>query len=1123
MGVVYRATDTVLGREVAVKVLDSRFDAGSAAARRFIDEARVTGQLQHPSIPAVHDLGSLPDGRPFLAMKLIKGRTLDRDLKDRPDPAHDRGRFVAIFEQVCQAVGFAHDHQVLHRDLKPANVMVGSFGEVQVMDWGLAKVLSAGGPALAGRPDPEATVGTEIRPARDLDGSFTQAGTMLGTPAYMPPEQAGGEIDRIDERADVFGLGATLAVILTGQPPYVGKDSETIRLMAVRGQLADCLGRLDRCGAEPGLVALAKRCLAFDPAGRPQNAEVVALEVAALRAAAEQRARVAEREQAKAEGQATEARKKRRVQLALAALAVLVTVGAAAAWSIDQGRRTTALAEVAARRERTAASVTAALDEARARTAEAWELTAYPDRMTVASDFGTAAVRRAEGFMATGEPTDELRAEMGAVRAEVDDLDRHARLFTALTRIHAEHADGPNAGSAEAQAQSDRQMADAFRAFGLDVRVQPEDVVAAAVLASRARDKLLGFLAYRRYATGDPEERRQLNAVLRTACHSAGGLLARWQDVSDRNDVPALLELAASPEVMTLGVEILDDLHRQLEGTGRVREYLEFLRRACERYPDFIWFHYALSALCLRHKSLAPEAAQHAAVMPIFRPNSPFCHYWLGRCLLQAEAYGQAVKALRKSVELNPEYVSPHAFLGTFLVSGKDLSGVEPADLEAIRAEPRYARTHVIRGRVLRAKGDLKGAVASYKDAFRLDPRLGLAPFDGGNGPREPADLDGAVAQFRAVTRLDLDPHLADDHVRVAVDLRSKGDLDGAEVAFRERTRLAPNLAGAYLDLGLVLRAKGDLDGAEVTLREMTKQAPTAPLGHANLGIVLYDKGDYAGAAACYREVVRIEPKHAVFRAEQGMILRAGGDLGGAVAACREAVRLAPNLPLAHYQLGASLQDQGDLDGAVAAFQEAIRLEPNYGLARNDLRVIERWRVLLPRLADIAAGTAEPATPLEGCELALLCVLPFQKRNAAAVRLYRKAFAAAPELADDLAAFHRYNAACCAALAGCGSGADAPPQPTERAALRQQALAWLRADRALMQKKLTSGESADRTWVVRQLSHWLADADLAGVRPAPGREGWTPEETAEWDQFWAQVRAMRDEARKPRPRPEKTP
>src|SRR5262249_39090495 len=161
--------------------------------------------------------------RPYLAMKLVKGRTLEEHLRERPDPAHDRGRFIAVFEQVCQAVGYAHARKVIHRDLKPANVMVGGLGEVQVMDWGLAKILASGGRNPPDDP-PEATIGTEIRTMRESDGSYTQAGSVLGTPAFMPPEQAGGEVDKIDERSDVFGLGAILAVILTGQPPYVGPD-----------------------------------------------------------------------------------------------------------------------------------------------------------------------------------------------------------------------------------------------------------------------------------------------------------------------------------------------------------------------------------------------------------------------------------------------------------------------------------------------------------------------------------------------------------------------------------------------------------------------------------------------------------------------------------------------------------------------------------------------------------------------------------------------------------------------------------------------------------------------------------------------------------------------------------
>jgi eukaryotic-like serine/threonine-protein kinase len=206
MGVVYRATDTTLGREVAVKVLQDKYGPESAAARRFADEARIAGQLQHPAIPPVHDLGTLPDGRPFLAMKLIKGATLDVLLEARPDPSAERGRFVAAFEQVCQALAYAHSHNVIHRDLKPANVMVGSFGEVQVMDWGLAKVL-ASRERKQPEEDAEATTGaTQVDALRDLDGSFTQAGSVLGTPAFMPPEQAAGAIGKIDFRSDVFGL-----------------------------------------------------------------------------------------------------------------------------------------------------------------------------------------------------------------------------------------------------------------------------------------------------------------------------------------------------------------------------------------------------------------------------------------------------------------------------------------------------------------------------------------------------------------------------------------------------------------------------------------------------------------------------------------------------------------------------------------------------------------------------------------------------------------------------------------------------------------------------------------------------------------------------------------------------
>ncbi len=328
MGVVYRARDTSLNRDVAVKLLQEKYDSSSLAAHRFLDEAHITGQLQHPGIPPVHEIGTLSDGRPFLVMKLIKGKTLNALLEDN---SSTRGSLVAVFEQVCQAVAYAHNHGVVHRDLKPANVMVGAFGEVQVMDWGLAKFRSA-----ARSESADASSSTTFHDPRSEDDTDlrTRTGSFLGTPAYMSPEQAIGAVDQIDERSDVFGLGGILCAILTGQPPFVGNTGESTRQLAAQKKLADAFARLDACEAEPELITLCKRCLSAERDDRPGNAGEVASAVAELRADAEQRARQAELdrvraegEKAKAQAEAREQRKRRHVQMALAAAVVLMVGG----------------------------------------------------------------------------------------------------------------------------------------------------------------------------------------------------------------------------------------------------------------------------------------------------------------------------------------------------------------------------------------------------------------------------------------------------------------------------------------------------------------------------------------------------------------------------------------------------------------------------------------------------------------------------------------------------------------------------------------------------------------------------------------------------------------------------
>ncbi len=341
MGAVLRGRDVDLGRDLAVKVLLEKYVDRPEVARRFIEEAQIGGQLQHPGVVPVYDIGRFGD-RPFFTMKLVKGQTLSAILGERTEAAADRPRLLGIALQVAQAMAYAHAKGVIHRDLKPANVMVGAFGEVQVMDWGLAKVLAEGGVVdeeRASRAHQVPEDVTTIRTARSSGsagshGTDTEAGSMLGTPAYMPPEQANGDIAHLDRRADVFGLGAILCEILTGKPPYVGRSAEEVRRAACNGDLAEATERLDGCGADPELVALTKQCLSPEAVDRPKDAQGVVDALTAYLDGVQERLQTAERERAVALARQVEERKRHAVQLALAAsvLAMMLGGGAFAWW-----------------------------------------------------------------------------------------------------------------------------------------------------------------------------------------------------------------------------------------------------------------------------------------------------------------------------------------------------------------------------------------------------------------------------------------------------------------------------------------------------------------------------------------------------------------------------------------------------------------------------------------------------------------------------------------------------------------------------------------------------------------------------------------------------------------------
>ncbi len=326
MGAVLKGRDDVLGRDVAVKVLLETHQDAPEIQRRFIEEAQIGGQLQHPGIVPVYELGTFQESRPFFAMKLVKGRTLAELFKTRSAATDDQPRFLAMFQQIAQTVSYAHARGVIHRDLKPSNVMVGSFGEVQVMDWGLAKVLPEPGAPVAAEPHAVSVIRTSQRQTPD---DASKDGDVLGTPAYMSPEQADGDIAAIDRRADVFGLGSILCEILTGTPVYAGKTRAELLVMARRGDTADALARLTTNGVDADLSALARDCLSIAPAGRPADASIVTERITSYLDGVQVKLRVAERDRAVAEARAVEERHRRKLQAGLAAslLVLIVVVG----------------------------------------------------------------------------------------------------------------------------------------------------------------------------------------------------------------------------------------------------------------------------------------------------------------------------------------------------------------------------------------------------------------------------------------------------------------------------------------------------------------------------------------------------------------------------------------------------------------------------------------------------------------------------------------------------------------------------------------------------------------------------------------------------------------------------
>ncbi len=1231
LGVVSVARDTELGREVALKEIQVGSAEDPASRGRFIREAEITGGLEHPGVVPVYGLGRYADGRPFYAMRFIRGESLQEAVRKLHAgvPGQTLRGLLTRLVTVCNAVAFAHSRGVIHRDLKPANVMLGPYGETLVVDWGLAKVVGRDAAAAEGPGSAELT----LQPPSG-EGSATQAGSALGTPAYMSPEQARGEVNALGPATDVYSLGATLYTVLTGQAPVHGRDTAEVLELVRQGNWPP--PRQVKASAPKALDAVCRRAMALGPADRYGSALDLAADIEHWLA---DEPVTAYREPWPARsGRWVRRHRTIVVGAVTAAFVALLAGGAGLLWWQQELARRRIGAE-------------AALDAMKEFQAKARWLDAK------------AALDQAEDRLGDAGPP-ELRRRLLSARR---DLELVARL-DALRQYRAAHQQG----SKPDYATADRGYEAAFGDCGMGVPGDDPAAVAARAAASPVREALVAALDDWALVA-DGKRRAWALEVARRA--DPDPCRDRLRDPVAWEDVPALARLALDAPAGAVTPALAAALGGRL---AKERYGVRMLQAAQAERPGDYWLNLYLGtaltgagrpgeaeAFCRAALALRPDSATARAsvavaldgqgkldaALPFYRsalelnPANAKFHHNLGWLLDRQGKLEEAVTCYRKAVEIDPNFVATLHNLGWVLDRQGKLDEAAAYYRKAIDLSPKFGMARNNLGTVLQRQGKLEEAVALYRKALAMDPNQVFALENLGNlfsrqGKfREAAayhSLALAVGKRTKESRyadcarlteaaLAVAPGLADEVFAVhrydaacAAALAGCGQGEGAPKPTEAEAARLRTLALAWLWDGLNLwtrqlaggtaerdeaakllrHARVDEDFAGVREPEGLAKLPAAEreewkavwaeleqrLGEPGKvrglaarrraaaiagagsaaaalarGEVLETQGKLPEAAAAYGEaagldrtssvaeaklagvLARLDPKYVDALINLGAALRDQGKTDEAISVFRRAVELEPKSAQARDHLGWMLEHQGKLDDAVALYRKATELDPALAQAQSNLartliasgryteggEAARRVLALVPatdpraaaaqtclrqatlgeKLPAVLRGEARPANAGEGYAFAQLC--GDRRQYADAARLAGAAFADDSKLADDLRSFHRYNAACWAALAGCGQGRAAPGPGEERARWRRQSLAWLRADLAPYSKKLTANPP-ENAWGAAQLRHWLEDTDFAGVRDPSGLAQLPEPERKEWQALWAEVKALLD-------------
>ncbi|MDF1665947.1 MAG: tetratricopeptide repeat protein [Planctomycetota bacterium] len=867
MGSVYQVKDHRINRIAALKLLSDK-NATEHARLRFFREAVITAGLDHPGIPPVYETGLTADGDLYMLMRMIRGRTLGEVVKE----CHDLGKLerrdlVEIMVKVTEALAYAHSQGIVHRDLKPDNIMVGEFGEVLVIDWGIAKDLNV--------------IETEqtdkilecVLSKSDLDqAGVTVSGTMVGTPGYMAPEQIDG-VD-IDERSDVFALGLILVEVLTGKRAVSG-DTTIDRVAATASGSALSPRDIDSSLSKE-IDWIAREAMEIEAELRTQSAEDFVSQLRAYLNGEEipgYSYSLIERIQRTI--------KRRPGAIVASALGALLLALIGNLW------------------------LTLELEGQKRQEAEK-NVDVATKKLGVAED----DAEKAKAVLALFNEARNL-VERGAPEAKLKE-----KINEALERGGRTEDQLLTAARIYSEANIDRPSKELLEEA---VRVYPPcyaGLFSLHLCELRSSNREFYFTSYLRRLVAESKKRKEENEYTLFADACQIGLSGRLDES---------IEVYSKIEEYSMTFAFMN-FNRGLawKKKGDFDKAFADYNRAIEINPRFVAAYTNRGFLWKERGELDKALADYNRAIEI---NPRFAAAFGNRGVIWKERgeLGKALADYDRAIELNPREAAAFGNRGVIWKEKGELGKALADYNRAIEIDPRLAAAYTNRGHLWRETGELGKALADYNRAIEIDPRLVAALSSRGHFWKKRGDLDKALADYNRV--IEIDPRDSIAFTNRGLLWREKGDFDKALADYNKAIELNPRDAAAFGSRGLLWKKIGDFDKALKDLNRVIGINPREAGGLANRALIWEKKGEFEKALADYKRSIGINPREAAVYSNRGLLWQKIGDFDKALADFNRALELNPQNSEAFFNRAILLMKNGRRAEALADVGKAMELK----------------------------------------------------------------------------------------------------------------------------------------------------------------------------------------------------